>query len=295
MDWYIHHVNVPSHDVEASRRFYADVIGLPEGRWRYPPAAELERLQHRQDTLAFFGSDNRGIHVVKPNVSYARDIGILHNPTVGGNFAITVSDLTPVTRRLEASGIPYSDAATHAMAGVHQIYVYEPGMRVLEINQCVGPDAAPPGPGDEHPIRDEPGGWYIHHVNMQAFDVRRSVAFLRDIVGLTERDWVYPGDEQAGNFNRATDFLAVFGRQNRGIHVVKPVASFAAANGLTHNPTIGGHFAITVEDVSPIVSRLHRAGIAFDDAGTYAMAGMRQVYTYDPSMNFVEINQVVGD
>jgi catechol 2,3-dioxygenase-like lactoylglutathione lyase family enzyme len=296
MDWYIHHVNLPAHDVALSRTFYRDIVGLPEGEWTYPPAGQLGEVGHNADTLAYFGTENRGLHVVKPIVTFAQDNGFYHNPTVGGHIAITVADLQVVMRRLEAAGILYSDARTYAMADVHQIYVYEPGMRVLEINQCVGPRAAvAPAAGEEHSVRMEPGGWYIHHVNMQAFDVAATSGFLTEILGLREGAWRHPDDEiQRGNFKSDASHLRTFGPDNRGIHVVKPMVNFAADNGFMHNPTIGGHVAITVPDVKPIVERLKAADIRYSDAGTYAMAGMRQIYVYDPSMNFIEINQHVG-
>ena len=37
-----------------------------------------------------------------------------------------------------------------------------------------------------------------------------------------------------------------------------------------------------------------KAGVLHTNAGRYAMAGMRQLYAYDPSMNLVEINQITS-
>ena len=50
---------------------------------------------------------------------------------------------------------------------------------------------------------------------------------------------------------------------------------------------------LTVEDLDAVTARLDAAGMLYTDAGPYAMAGLRQVYVYDPSMNLVELNQVV--
>ena len=75
---------------------------------------------------------------------------------------------------------------------------------------------------------------------------------------------------------------------------MKPVPRFAKDNGLFHNPTIGGHVAITVPDLEVVKRRLEAAGVLFSDAGQYAMLGYRQIYLYDPSMNLIEINQRVG-
>ena len=35
-------------------------------------------------------------------------------------------------------------------------------------------------------------GWFIHHVNVQAFDVQESAKFYRDIIGLKEGVRTYP-------------------------------------------------------------------------------------------------------
>ena len=97
---------------------------------------------------------------------------------------------------------------------------------------------------------------------------------------------------RVGDFDRASDALANFGTDNRGIHIVKPDPAFAAKNGFKHNPTVGGHKAFTVKEIGAVIDRLNKAGIEYTDAGTYAMAGVHQVYVFDPSFNFIEINQV---
>ena len=93
---------------------------------------------------------------------------------------------------------------------------------------------------------------------------------------------MYPDDGQVGNFRRDPEYIAIFGAENRGLHIVKPAADFAKNNGFMHNPTIGGHYAITVGDIGAVKARLDEAGTLYTDAGTYAMAGTRQVYVLDP-------------
>ncbi len=142
--------------------------------------------------------------------------------------------------------------------------------------------------------------WTIHHVNLPAHDVRESAAFYSAIFGMRETPFQRP--ETGGNFRSDPAALAAFeqdgpaGRDlgiNNGLHIVKPVPRFAEANGLQHNPTIGGHVAITVPDLDLVMRRLDDAGIQYSDAGRYAMLGFRQIYLYDPSMNLLEINQRV--
>ncbi|MGF1649660.1 MAG: VOC family protein [Hyphomicrobiaceae bacterium] len=135
MNWSIHHVNIMAHDVKATAALLRDIVGLPQGQWTYPDRPG--QLHHTDETIACFGDDNRGLHIVKPIPTFARDNGLIHNPTIGGHVAITVPDLNAVMRRLEAAGIPYSDAGTYAMKGVRQIYIYDPSMNVIELNQVI--------------------------------------------------------------------------------------------------------------------------------------------------------------
>ena len=137
MDWSIHHVNIQAHDVRATAAFWRDMIGIPQGTWTYPPSHQVGKVGHDDDHIAYFGTENRGLHIVKPIPTFTRDNGFLHNPTIGGHVAVTVPDLKAVMRRLDAAGIPYTDAGVYAMKGVHQLYVYDPSMNVVEINQIV--------------------------------------------------------------------------------------------------------------------------------------------------------------
>ncbi|HKK29218.1 MAG TPA: VOC family protein, partial [Alphaproteobacteria bacterium] len=124
-------------------------------------------------------------------------------------------------------------------------------------------------------------GWYIHHVNIPSPDVHASVAFYKKAAGMEECPWVYPDPERQDQ--APSDNRAALGRYNRGVHIVTERPLFAHDNGLMLNPTIGGHFAITVDDLGPIRQRLEAAGIPYDDAGVYAMADMHQLYVLDPA------------
>ena len=97
MDWYIHHINTPAVDVRATAGFLRTIVGLEDGSWTYPD--NVGGLHHRDDTIANFGTANRGIHVVKSIPTFAKDNAYVHNPTIGGHAAITVSDLAGVKAR----------------------------------------------------------------------------------------------------------------------------------------------------------------------------------------------------
>ncbi len=289
MGWFIHHVNIEAHDVQESVVFYRDVLGLSQGKWNYPDGAELGL---GADKLAVFGSYNRGIHIVHPDAAFQQRHGLAHNPTVGGHFAINVRDAEVVKQRLEASGYLVSDAGTYAMAGVRQLYVWDPFYNLVEINEIVDPVGGPrPADGEAHAKRIEREGWHLHHINIEVCGVATASDFYASLIGLTAGEWQAPLDCPISDITDNKEALALFGNDdNRGLHVVRPQPDFAKRNNLDHNPTIGGHFAIQVDDLGAVAKRLEDAGLLFSDAGCYAMAGLRQLYVYDPSMNLVEIN-----
>jgi catechol 2,3-dioxygenase-like lactoylglutathione lyase family enzyme len=294
MSWYIHHVNLQAHNVRESADFFCNIVGLPEGEWTYPE--RVGHVGHSPETIAFFGTQNQGLHIVKAITSFARDNNLTHNPTIGGHFAICVPDVKAVKTRLEAQGIVVSDAGVYAMAGMHQIYCYDPSMNVVEINEVVDPTGGQRSlPNQDHPVRREPGDWYIHHINRQVHDIKNTADFYELLIGMKKDVFRTPGADKVGDFDRSENSLIVFGPENRGLHLVRGMPTFHTDNNFMHNPTFGGHVAITVPDVKSVMSRMDKVGHLYSDAGTYAMAGMHQVYTYDPSMNFIEINQEISD
>lgn len=287
MGWYVHHVNIPAYDVRESVRFYHQAAGMEECEWAYPDPERKD--ESALDNRASMGRFNRGVHIVTERPMFAHDNGFMHNPTIGGHFAITVDDLGAVKKRLTTAGIAFDDAGVYAMADMHQVYVYDPAMNLVEINQNMGGRAGPgPEADEEHGQVDQPGGWYLHHVNIAAVNVRETVTFYTDILGMKEKQLKRPAE--AGNFRADPEALAVFGSDNRGLHIIKPIASWGRDNGLKHNPSIGGHFAVCVPDLDQVMANLDEMGVPYSDAGSIAMDGYRQVFCFDPAMNLVEFN-----
>lgn len=142
--------------------------------------------------------------------------------------------------------------------------------------------------------------WAIHHVNLPAPDVRRSAAFYRDILGLSEGGWVFPPAEQTGYLSADPARLTIFPSRgpargaNAGLHLILPEPGFARRNDLDHNPSIGGHVAIQVDDLDAIIARLDAAGIPYSLTGVFAIPAMRHLYVYDPAMNLLEINEMLS-
>jgi len=122
--------------------------------------------------------------------------------------------------------------------------------------------------------------WSIHHVNLAANDVRETARFYAEILGFAEGS-IFPSDSSSRG-------------ENSGLHLIKPEPEFARKNALDHNPSIGGHVAFQVDDLDGVINRLKAAGIAYSLTGTFAIPHMRHLYVYDPSMNLIEVNEIIA-
>lgn len=133
--------------------------------------------------------------------------------------------------------------------------------------------------------------WSIHHVNLQARDVRATAAFYADVLGMREASWSFP--RTRGYLPGDPDRLALMadGRDSHsGLHLIAPDPTFADRNGLIHNPSVGGHVAFQVDDLDGVIARLRAAGIPHSVTGEFAIPGLRHVYVTDPEGNLIEIN-----
>ena len=133
--------------------------------------------------------------------------------------------------------------------------------------------------------------WSIHHVNLQAKNVRACTAFYTDVLGMTEQPWVFP--QTRGYLPGDPDKLALLGdgrEGHTGLHLIAPDPDFARKNDLIHNPSQGGHVAFRVDDLQGVINRLTAAGIPFSVTGEFAIPGLRHVYVTDPEGNLLEIN-----
>lgn len=133
--------------------------------------------------------------------------------------------------------------------------------------------------------------WSIHHVNLQARDVRATAAFYSNVLGMTEAPWAFPATR--GYLPGDPDKLALMGDGrdgHSGLHLIAPDPEFAAKNNLIHNPSVGGHVAFQVDDLDAVIGRLRAAGIPHSVTGEFAIPGLRHVYVTDPEGNLIEIN-----
>ncbi len=131
MSWSFHHVSLVAHDLEAAAWFFGDLIGLGEAV--------------RVDESLIFGSNGRGLRITKPVVSLIQANGQLMGPVGARHIAISVENLDTITANLDGASLPFVEVppgefetpAVYAMPGMHQIYVYDPHVNMIEVNQYV--------------------------------------------------------------------------------------------------------------------------------------------------------------
>lgn len=266
MTWSLHRAALATHDLDAATRFFGTLLGLGAPR------------QVDDNTLEF----GTGLRVSRPTHELSRGAGALLAAAGARCLAIDVADLDAVARKLQQAGHPCIEAEP-AEFGTAAVYTLDPACNLIAFCQA-RPGAAPAGGA----------GWHLHHVNLEVTDVRAAAAFFLEMAGMQEGPWKAPAAR--GDFSIDPSELAPLptGEDNSGLHVIRADPGFAFRNHFAHNPSIGGHPAFCVADVGAVKARLEAAGMLVTDAGTYAMAGMHQLYVLDPSANMIEVNQRVG-
>ncbi len=264
--WHLKGHSICVHDLDIAADFFGRLIGLGKAR------------KSGKKSL-IFSSERSYFQLVQPTPALLRNGWDILAPTAHRHVSIEIENLEKLKKGLEKLAAPHvvrADIASKEEA----ICTMMPCQNVVIFSErnveAKMPDVAE---------------WQIHHVNLQAADVRRSAEFLKSFAGLQEGQWRAPKDK--GDFSIDPADLSIFpiDNFNGGLHIIKPDPGFAKRNNFAHNPSIGGHPAIEVSDLMEVKSRLQNAGVQVTDAGTYAMTDMHQIYCLDPTGNMIEVNQ----
>ena len=130
------HFSVRTNDMEASRRFYVDVMGFKEG---FRPPFNFPGV------WLYIGSDESEYGVVhligvdtNDSSGLAKYLGERDEKTLKGNgsldhVAFLASDLPEMYRRLKETTLPYRERTVPSL-GLHQIFVEDPSGVTIELN-----------------------------------------------------------------------------------------------------------------------------------------------------------------
>ena len=276
MNWKIFNVSIPVKDIEKSKIFYNDLLGNNTVDTEF-----YKNFFSDDNEDLFLGSNGFGVRLFKPK----HDLELNDNIQSRRSYvSIIINDFESVLKKLQQSNFRFIYKKINSF---ETVILQEPSLNMMQFIKS-------------NEVLDkysnyffENSNFYIHHMNLESLDVRESVHFISDLIGLKEGNWVAPNDK--GDFSIDKKELSLFpiSNDNKGLHFIKPDEGFAFRNNFIHNPSIGGHPAFTVKNINLIKEKLDNLNILYSDANVYAMPGFHQIYLYDANANTLEINQEV--
>ena len=278
MNWTILNVSIPVHDLDKSKQFYEMLIGSAQNsEILYQPLFDNEEN-------IFFGRQGFGLRLFKPKPDLLVSNYIQSRRSY---ISILVENIDKIKINLDKDNINYIFKNANKQNSLKSLLVQEPSLNLIQFIENSS------GVNDNINGWDMDLDWGVHHMNLESLDVRKSIDFFCNVVGMTEGKWVAPVNK--GDFSIDPSELAILplSNNNRGLHVIKPDEGFGWRNNFAHNPSIGGHPAFTVKDLSALKKRLDNEDILYSDAKVYAMPGFHQIYLYDINANMLEVNQAV--
>ena len=276
MNWKIFNVSIPVKDLEKSKIFYNDLLGNNTVDTEF-----YKNFFSDDNEDLFLGSNGFGVRLFKPK----HDLELNDNIQSRRSYvSIIINDFESVLKKLQQSNFRFIYKKINSF---ETVILQEPSLNMMQFvksNEVL------------HKYSNdffENSNFYIDHMNLESLDVRESVHFISDLIGLKEGNWVAPNDK--GDFSIDKKELSLFpiSNDNKGLHFIKPDEGFAFRNNFIHNPSIGGHPAFTVKNINLIKEKLDKLNILYSDANVYAMPGFHQIYLYDANANTLEINQEV--
>lgn len=130
------HVSVRTTDLEASKRFYCDLLGFSEG-FRPPfefPGAWLYRGGDEADfgVLHIIGVDADDPGALESYLG-AHDPAALHGSGAVDHIAFLASDLSDMRQRLQRLDLHYRERTVPSLK-LHQLFIEDPSGITIELN-----------------------------------------------------------------------------------------------------------------------------------------------------------------
>ncbi|MBV8913077.1 MAG: VOC family protein [Acetobacteraceae bacterium] len=117
----MNHFTIIAEDLEATRRFYTDILGLTEG---YRPPLPFPGLW-------FYVGENPVLHVIGGRKLPDERAGVLDH------MAFTTTDLPATEKKLQQYGIKY-ELGQQVGSGIWQLFFHDPNGAKVELD--FGPD-----------------------------------------------------------------------------------------------------------------------------------------------------------
>ena len=276
MNWKILNVSIPVKNLDESKDFYNKLLNN-----------ELEdKLFYRNffedyNDDIFLGEGGFGIRLYIPKQDLEFNGTIQSRRTY---ITLIIENFDLVLRKLNEKDIKFIHKKNNDF---EKIMVQEPSLNLIQLiksNKVLD---------QNYKKFIDKSNWYIHHMNLESLDVRESVSFISKFLDLKEGKWTAPKNK--GDFSIDPRELSIFPMSslNKGLHIIKPDDGFGFRNNFAHNPSIAGHPAFTIKNLSNLTAKLDEEKILYSDAKVYAMPGFHQIYLYDNNANMLEINQAV--
>jgi catechol 2,3-dioxygenase-like lactoylglutathione lyase family enzyme len=278
MKWTILNVSIPVHDLNKSKEFYQMLVG------KNLDDEELYQPLFNKEQSVFIGKMGFGLRLYKPKP----DLNISkHIQSRRSYISILVDNIDLIKSNLDKNNTNYIFNDLYNENSFKTLLVQEPSLNLIQFVE------------NSNHFNDDINGWDfgldwgIHHMNLESLNVRDSINFFVNFVGMSEGKWVAPINK--GDFSIDPSELAILplSDNNRGLHVIKPDDGFGWRNNFAHNPSIGGHPAFTIKNLAALKEKLDNKNILYSDAKVYAMPGFHQIYLYDMNANMLEVNEAV--
>ena len=266
MDWNIKQISIPVFDLEKSKEFYQFLL--------CNEIYDENKILEPSNEFYIFGG-NIKLRLYKLSKDTFNNDVLQSRRTYP---TIALAEFNTLKTKLVEEGIPYQDNKEK-----NSIIIQEPCLNYIELTELESNITT-----QNDKIKNK---WSFHHINLECYDVRQTVNFIKKYFKIKEGSWQAP--VELGEVNISPNQLAIFNLNDNhsGIHINKADFTFSWRNNFLHNPTIGGHPAFSVKDINFLLQNLKKNDVPFTDAKVYAMPNIHQVYLYDPNANIIEINQ----
>jgi catechol 2,3-dioxygenase-like lactoylglutathione lyase family enzyme len=131
------HYSIRTLDLEASRRFYTEVMGFQVGfrpQFDFPGVWLYNGVQYPQSygVVHIIGIDPDNPEGLKAYLG-DRDVGTLNGTGTVDHMAFAATGLREIRERLQRHGVPYRERSVPGL-GLHQVFFEDPSQVTIELN-----------------------------------------------------------------------------------------------------------------------------------------------------------------